>query len=118
MTKKDLYYKGKTFVSMAGFLHEIAEDLDLDEQQLNASSEAFKQAGKQVNSPEVLAAIVTHVDEQQYAVDPQQVEDICNGVDCKRRSKARQESDQDTFLVDEDDLNTLLSNYLGTKRSG
>jgi hypothetical protein len=112
---KDLYYKGKTFVSLDGFLHEIAVDLDLDEAQLNASAEAYKQAGKQVNSPEVLAAIVTDVDEQQYAVNPQDVDDICNGLspeDCKR---ARSRKDQDIIRFEEEDLHDILNAYARMK---
>jgi hypothetical protein len=114
---KELYYKGKTFETLDGFLHEIAIDLDLDESQLAASAEAFKHAGKQVNNPEVLAAIVTHVDEQQYAVNPQDVDDICNGLspeDCKRRRSA---SDQDIIRFEEDDLHDILKAYERMKES-
>jgi hypothetical protein len=122
---KELFYKGKTFESLDGFLHEIAVDLDLDEAQLAASAEAYKQAGlstKQLTNPEVLASIVTHVDEQQYAVNPQDLDDICSGLspeDCEQRrcssKRARSESDQDIIRFEEEDLHDILNAYARMK---
>jgi hypothetical protein len=115
-----LYYKGRTYAALEGFLHAIAEDLDIDESQLVASAQAFKQAGKQVTNPEVLAAIVMQTDEQQYAVDPQQVEDICQGLspeECSRakRKRALIDSDQDIIRFEEEDLHDILNAYARMK---